>query len=81
MTRSEGEWKDHRGTSKKTSYNFRASKHNPYVCDYCGYRSTRYSNMVSHLEKVHEDFTTDPREKSIAVRQGIVATLREWKDL
>ena len=81
MTRSEGEWKDYRGISKKTSYTFRASKNNPYVCDHCGYRSTRYGNMISHLEKVHGDFSTDPREKSIAVRQGIVATLKEWKDL
>jgi len=76
-----GEWRDYRGTSKKTRHTFRASKNNPYICDYCGYRTTRYSNMIAHLEKVHGDYATDPRNKSIAVQQGIVETLRRWKGL
>ena len=81
MRKPKADWKDYRGTSRKSEYSFRASKNNPYVCDYCGYRSTRYSNMISHLEKAHNDSTTDPRLKSIAVRQGIVEKLREWRDL
>ena len=72
---------DYRGTSKKTQYSFRASKYNPYICDHCGYRTTRYSNMIRHLENVHNDPTTDPRAKAIAVKQGIVGKLREWKAL
>ncbi|MBA7713203.1 hypothetical protein ES703_122203 [subsurface metagenome] len=72
---------DYQGTSKKSKYSFRASKYNPYICDHCGYRTTRYSNMVRHLENVHNDPTTDPRAKSIAVKQGIVAKLREWQAL
>jgi len=75
------EWKDYRGKSKKTSYTSRASKNNPYICDNCGYRTTRYSNMIAHLEKVHGDFSTDPRSKSIAVQQGIVEQLKAWKAL
>jgi len=38
----------------------RASKNNPYICAYCGYRSTRRGNMKNHLEKVHDDSTTEP---------------------
>ncbi len=55
-------WIDYRGTSEKTRIAVRASKHNPYICRHCGYRSTRYSNILTHLEKVHKDFQTDPRE-------------------
>ena len=74
-------WTDYRGTSMKTHLRFRGSKHNPYICDYCGYRSTRYSNMIRHLENVHNDYSTDPRVKSIAVKQGITEILRKWKAL
>jgi hypothetical protein len=74
-------WKDYRGTSNKSSRSFRASKYNPYICDYCGYRTTRYGNMIAHLERVHNDYKTDPREKAVAVRQGIAQILREWKAL
>lgn len=81
MRKARGDWTDYRGTSKKTRYFFRASKNNPYICDHCGYRTTRYSNMIAHLEKVHGDFTTDPRGKSIAVQQGIIGQLKEWKAL
>ncbi len=38
----------------------RASINNPYFCAYCGYQSTRRSNMKNHLEKVHDDSTTEP---------------------
>ena len=81
MRKPKRDWTDHRGTSKKTGYVFRASKNNPYVCDHCGYRTTRYSNMIAHLEKVHDDFATDPRRKSIAVQRGIVGQLKAWKSL
>ena len=81
MREPKGDWTDYRGTSKKTHYIFRASKNNPYICDHCGYRTTRYSNMVAHLERVHEDFATDPRSKSVAVKQGIVEQLKAWKAL
>ena len=81
MRKSNGDWIDYCGTSKKTRYTFRASKNNPYICDHCGYRTTRYSNMIAHLEKVHGDYATDPRSKSIAVREGMVAILKEWKAL
>jgi len=37
--------------------------------------------MITHLEKVHNDYATDPREKTIAVREGIVGMLRQWKAL
>ena len=81
MRKPKREWIDYRGTSKKTPLMHRASKNNPYICDYCGYKTTRYSNMIAHLERVHEDFSTDPRRKSIAVQQGIVAQLKAWKAL
>ena len=77
--RPKGEWRDYRGTSKKTAYTLRASKNNPYICDHCGYRTTRYSNMIAHLEKAHGDYATDPRNKSFVVKQGIVGKLKEWK--
>ena len=73
------DWIDYRGTSKKTSLNFRASKYNPYVCDHCGHRTTRYSNMITHLENVHHDYGTDPRVKADAIRRGIVSLLKEWE--
>lgn len=79
MRKTKGDWTDYRGTSKKTGYFFRASKNNPYVCDHCGYRTTRYGNMLSHLERVHDDLATDPRSKSIAIQEGIVGILKEWK--
>ena len=81
MRKSNRDWIDYRGTSKKTRYTFRASKNNPYICDHCGYRTTRYSNMIAHLEKVHGDFATDPRSKSIAIQQGIIEQLKMWKAL
>ena len=59
----------------------RASKNNPYICDYCGYRSTRCDNMKKHLENVHDDSATDPRAKSRAIREGLVETLKRWKGL
>jgi hypothetical protein len=81
MRKPKGGWTDHRGTSDKTPLMHRASKYNPYICDHCGYRTTRYSNMITHLERVHEDFSSDPRRKSIAVQQGIVGQLKAWKAL
>jgi hypothetical protein len=81
MRKPKADWTDHRGTSKKTRNVFRASKNNPYICDHCGYRTTRFSNMIAHLEKVHGDFSTDPRIKSITVKEGIVEVLRQWKAL
>jgi hypothetical protein len=44
-----------------TSYQSRASKNKPYICPHCGYRATRYGNMVQHLTKIHGDYSTDPR--------------------
>ena len=79
--RQKEQWRDYRGTSRKTDYTFRASKNNPYICDHCGRRTTRYGNMISHLEKVHGDYATDPRKKSIAVQEGIVEILKEWDAL
>ena len=67
--------------SSKSPYAARASKYNPYICDYCGHRTTRYDNMKKHLESVHDDRTTDPRAKSKAVQQGLVETLKRWKGL
>ena len=81
MRKPKRDWTDYRGTSKKTRHMYRASKYNPYICDNCGYRTTRYSNMIAHLEKVHHDHATDPRDKSIAVQQGITGQLRAWKAL
>ena len=65
----------------ESSHTPRASKNNPYICDHCGYRTTRYDNMKKHLEKVHNDRSTDPRAKSKAIRDGLVETLRRWKGL
>jgi hypothetical protein len=39
----------------------RASKNKPYICPHCGYKTTRYDNMVQHLKKIHGDYSTDPR--------------------
>lgn len=72
------EWTANNGKSHQTP---RASKHNPYICDHCGYRTTRCDNMKRHLEKVHNDRSTDPRAKSKAIREGLVETLRHWKGL
>ncbi len=79
MRKPKGGRRNYEGTSMKSTIRFRASKNNPYVCDQCGYRSTRYGNMTSHLERVHGDFATDPRAKSIAIKEGIVAILKQWK--
>ena len=40
----------------------RASKNNPYKCPHCGYNTTRYGNMIKHLNKAHDDYQTDPRD-------------------
>ena len=48
---------------RETSSKSRASKTNPYVCPYCEYKATRYGNMVKHLTKIHDDYSTDPRLK------------------
>lgn len=61
--RPRNEWRDYRGTSKKTNRTFRASKNNPYYCSHCDYHTTRYSNMITHLERAHGDYATDPRNK------------------
>ncbi len=81
MRKPKAGWTDHRGTSKKTRNVFRASKNNPYICDHCGYRTTRYSNMIAHLEKVHDDLSTDPRIKSVTVKEDLVELLKQWKAL
>jgi len=44
------------------SQTFRASKNNPYICVNCGYKTTRYANMVTHLKNIHGDYYTDPRD-------------------
>ncbi len=31
----------------------RASKNNPYICVHCGYKTTRYANMLAHLKNAH----------------------------
>ncbi len=45
---------------KRASHTSRASKNNPYICVHCAYKTTRYGNMVKHLENSHDDFSTDP---------------------
>jgi hypothetical protein len=37
--------------------------------------------MIKHLERVHNDRSTDPRAKSKAIMEGLVETLRLWKGL
>lgn len=44
----------------------RASKKNPYICDHCGARISCYWTMKRHLREVHNDRSTDPREKWLA---------------
>lgn len=39
----------------------RPSKNNPYVCQYCGFKTTRYSSIIRHLENRHGGYDTDPR--------------------
>jgi hypothetical protein len=73
--------KERTANNGKSPHTPRASKNNPYICDYCGYRTTRYDNMKKHLEKVHDDRSTDPRAKSRAIQEGLVETLRLWKGL
>jgi len=47
---------------KRASHTSRASKNNPYICVHCAYKTTRYGNMIKHLENSHGDFSTDPRD-------------------
>ena len=47
---------------KRASHTSRASKNNPYICVHCGYKTTRYANMVTHLKNAHGDYYTDPRD-------------------
>jgi hypothetical protein len=37
--------------------------------------------MITHLEKVHHDYGTDPRVKANGMRRSIVRLLKEWKGL
>lgn len=46
----------------RPSHTSRASKNNPYICVHCDYKTTRYGNMVKHLENSHGDSLTDPRD-------------------
>ncbi len=50
------------GREWNASHTSRASKNNPYICDHCGYKTTRYANMVTHLKNAHGDYYTDPRD-------------------
>ena len=50
------------GREWNASYTSRASKNNPYNCVHCGYKTTRYANMVMHLKNSHGDYYTDPRD-------------------
>ncbi len=50
------------GREWNASYTSRASKNNPYNCVHCGYKTTRYGNMVAHLKNSHGDYYTDPRD-------------------
>jgi len=50
------------GREWNASQTSRASKNNPYICVHCVYKTTRYGNMVKHLENSHGDFSTDPRD-------------------
>ncbi len=47
---------------KRASHTSRASKNNPYKCIHCGYKTTRYGNMIKHLENAHGDYYTDSRD-------------------
>jgi len=50
------------GREWNASQTSRASKNNPYICVHCGYKTTRYANMVTHLKNTHGDYYTDPRD-------------------
>ena len=50
------------GREWNASQTSRASKNNPYICVHCGYKTTRYANMVTHLKNSHGDYYTDPRD-------------------
>ena len=50
------------GREWNASQTSRASKNNPYFCVHCGYKTTRYANMVTHLKNSHGDYYTDPRD-------------------
>ena len=50
------------GREWNASQTSRASKNNPYFCVHCGYKTTRYANMVTHLKNSHGDDYTDPRD-------------------
>ena len=50
------------GRQWNASQTSRASKNNPYICVHCGYKTTRYANMVTHLKNSHGDYYTDPRD-------------------
>jgi len=50
------------GLERGNSLTSRASKNNPYICVHCNYKSTRCSNMITHLRKSHGDYHTDPRD-------------------
>ena len=50
------------GREWNASQTSRASKNNPYICVHCGYKTTRYANMLTHLKNAHGDYYTDPRD-------------------
>ena len=50
------------GREWNTSQTSRASKNNPYICVHCGHKTTRNTNMVTHLKNAHDDNYTDPRD-------------------
>ncbi len=50
------------GREWNASQTSRASKNNPYICVHCGYKTTRYANMLTHLKNAHDDYYTDPRD-------------------
>jgi hypothetical protein len=50
------------GWEWRVSQSSRASKNNPYKCPHCNHKTTRYGNMVKHLNKAHGDYYTDPRD-------------------
>jgi len=50
------------GREWNASYTSRASRNNPYICIHCGYKTTRYGNMLTHLKNLHGDYYTDPRD-------------------
>ena len=50
------------GREWNASQTSRASKNNPYICVHCGYKATRYANMVTHLKYSLGDYYTDQRD-------------------